>query len=329
MKTLNFSQIFWAIVGSVSFLFALVFFRQIIFIFLLAFVLASALDFYISSLEQIKIPRSISLILIYLIFFVGLSFLIYLISNPVFYELKSFSLNLANFFSNISAKYPNISKFLPENFFLDWNKAVLKTISSPKTLSDLIWGFFNNLAALIFVFVLTFYLSIKRGGVEDFVSFFLTKSAEEKFRRVWGRVKIKIYRWFTAQLLLSLLIAVLSFIALRIFSVKYSLILSLIAGIFELLPMIGPVLAGVLAVLVALEKSLTVAFLVALSYIVIQQIESHIIVPNVMKKALDLNPAVILFLILAGAKLGGGLPGVIVAIPLGVIFKETLNELEA
>ncbi len=326
MNNLKPSQIFWILIGATATIFSLVFFKKIIFIFLLAFILASALDFYISYFKKFKIPRSLSLILIYLIFIFGTSALVYFVSGPILTEFKSFSLNLTSLTENLAKTYPAIIKIIPKNFFANGGEWFSKIASSPESFSKIIWGVFDNITTLIFVLVLTFYLSIKRNGVEDFICFFLPKNKQEKFLNVWQRVKVKIYKWFTAQLILSFLIGLFSFIVLKILNVEYALVLSIISGIFELLPMVGPIFSGALAVLIALKQSAFISLLVVLAYILIQQTESHIIVPNIMKKAVDLNPAVIIFFVLIGAQLGGGIPGMIVAIPLGVIFKEVLNE---
>ncbi len=326
MNNLKPSQIFWVFIGVIATIFSLVVFKKIIFIFLLAFILASALNFYISYFKKFKIPRSLSLVFIYLLFIVGVSALVYFVSGPILTEFKSFSINLTSITKGLSQNYPTLAKIIPQDLFNSWNKWLFKFAASPESFSKILWGVFDNIVTLIFVLVLTFYLSLKPNGVEDFICFFLPKNKQKTFLKVWQRVKVKIYKWFTAQLILSFLVGLLSFIALKILKVEYALILSIISGIFELLPMVGPIFSGFLAALIALKQSVFVSFLVVLAYVFIQQSESHIIIPNVMKKAVDLNPAVIIFFVLIGAQLGGGIPGMIVAIPLGVIFKEILNE---
>ncbi len=328
MNNLKPNQFFWTLLGVVATIFSIIIFKKIIFIFLLAFILASALDFYISYLKKIRIPRSLSLTFIYLLFFTGTIALVYFVSGPILAEFKAFSLNLTDITKNLSNTYPTLSKIIPNDLLNNWNRWIFNFVSSPQTFSKILWGVFDNIITLIFVLVLTFYLSLNQNGVENFICFFLPNKKQKTFLKVWQRVKIKIYKWFSAQLILSFLIGLLSFISLKLLKVEYAFILSLIAGIFELLPMIGPIFAGVLAVLIALKQSVFVAFLVAIAYLLIQQTESHIIIPNVMKKATDLNPTVIILFVLIGAQIGGGIPGMIVAIPLGVIFKEILNEFE-
>lgn len=328
MKEINYLKLFWSLVGIVSFIFAIFLFKKIIFIFLLAFVLSSALNFYVSFLEKLQIPRALSLILIYLVFIVFLSFLIYLISHPVLAELKSLPLNIGPSLQKLSKENLPILNILPSKFFPNWSLWLSNLASSPSKILSFFFGILNNLTAFVFVFVLTFYLSLKPDGVENFASFFLTKKSSKKFSRIWKRVEKKIYRWFTAQIILSGLITLSSFLALRIIGIDYAVTLSLIAGLFEIIPIIGPIFAGTLAALIALKDSLTAALLVILAYIIIQQAESHLLVPNVMKKAVDFDPAVVLFLILGGASLGGGIIGIIIAIPLGVAFREILLETE-
>ena len=326
-KSSSYLKLFWTLIGVVASIYAVIAFKEVIFIFLLAIVVASALNFYISSLNKFKVPRILSLVVIYLAFIVSIAFLVYLISGPVVSELESFTSSANPSFHSFLNGKQLILGFVPAELLANWSNWISKIVSSPEKVVGLFFGVLNSLTALLFILILTFYLSLKPEGIESFISFFLTKRQEERFLKVWRRVKIKIYRWFSAQIILSALITVLSFIALRIIGVKYAVVLSLISGVFELVPIIGPILAGILAATVALEQSFNSAVLIALAYLLIQQTESHLIVPNIMKKAVDLNPAVVLFLVLIGTEIGGGVIGIIVAIPLGVIFREILVEI--
>ena len=326
-KSFSYLKLFWVLVGVIAFVYAIIAFREIIFILLLSAVIASSLDSYISSLNKLRVPRSISLIIIYLAFLTGIAFLVYLISGPVFSELKSFAFSPNSNFQALEKGKGIIFNLIPAEMLTGWSNWLSKLATSPERIINLFFGALNSLTALVFILVLTFYLSLKPRGIESFVSFFLTKNQEKIFSESWRKIKVKIYRWFNAQIILSALIAFLSFLALRIIGVKYAAVLSLISGIFELIPVIGPILAGTLAAVVALGQSFNAALWVALAYLLIQQTEAHLVVPNIMRKAVDLNPAVVLFLILIGAEIGGGIIGVIVAIPLGIIFREILTEI--
>ena len=134
--------------------------------------------------------------------------------------------------------------------------------------------------------------------------------------------------WARGQLILGLIIAVLSFIGLIFLLPKYALVLALVAGITELVPYIGPILGAIPAVFLGFTVqpfSFGRGLAVLILYIVIQQVENNLLVPQVMKKSVGLNPVVIIIVMLIGARLAG-IVGLILAIPvataIGVIIKD-------
>src|SRR4029079_13441085 len=107
-------------------------------------------------------------------------------------------------------------------------------------------------------------------------------------------------------------------IALFLIHVPYALPLAILAGLLEVLPVIGPIISAIPAVLIALLTSPLQAGLVALAYLLIQQAESHVIVPQVMKKAVGLNPLIVILAVSIGGKLLG-IPGALLAVPISVV----------
>jgi predicted PurR-regulated permease PerM len=114
-------------------------------------------------------------------------------------------------------------------------------------------------------------------------------------------------------------------IGLIIIGVPYALTLALISGLLDLIPTIGPIIAGVIAALVALSVSPIQAVFVIVMYIIVQQIENTLLVPNIMKKAVGLSPVVILMAVLVGAKLLG-LIGALLAVPLAAVLSVLVME---
>jgi len=118
------------------------------------------------------------------------------------------------------------------------------------------------------------------------------------------------------------------FIVLSIFGIKYALILALTAGIFEIIPYLGPLISAIPAVFFAFAQSPSKALLVVLLYFIIQRIENDIIVPKVLGKSIGLNPLVVIFAILIGARVGGAV-GALLAVPvvtaLSVYFEDLIN----
>jgi len=172
---------------------------------------------------------------------------------------------------------------------------------------------------------LSFYLTISRDGVEKFLRALLPESAESRVIQIYKKTRKKIGRWFQAQLMLSLVVGSAVFIGLWIIGVEQNLVLAVIAAAFELVPVVGPIFAGALAVAVVAGESLRLGLYVLLLFIAIQQIENQLLVPLVMKKAVGINPVIILVALLGGAQVAGVI-GMLVAIPTAVFLQEILND---
>ncbi len=125
--------------------------------------------------------------------------------------------------------------------------------------------------------------------------------------------------------MLSGIFGVVVFIGLALLGVKYSLLLGIIAGILELVPFVGPIFSGSVAVLVGFTTSVQLAFYTLILFVVLQQLEGNLLVPAVSKFSTDMDPVVVLVSILIGAKVFG-LIGLILAVPAAVLLQELVND---
>lgn len=124
--------------------------------------------------------------------------------------------------------------------------------------------------------------------------------------------------WLQAQILSSIVVVVFVYIGLTVLGVPSALALAIIAGLLDFIPFIGPVLAGIPAVLVAFSVSPATALWTIALYLVIQQIQGNFLQPLIQKRSVDLPPAVLLFAVVAAGTLFG-LIGVILSAPLTVV----------
>jgi len=181
--------------------------------------------------------------------------------------------------------------------------------------------------ALIFaVFILSFYLTVSRDGVEKFLRSIIPQKYEDGVLDVYSKVRKRIGRWLQIQLFLSLMIGFAVFIGLWILGVKYSLVLAILAAVFELIPAVGPIFAGSLAILVALSDSFLLAFYVFLMFVLIQQLENYVVVPVVLKKTIGLHPVVIILSLMIGVKVAGFV-GLVLAVPAAFLVEEIIENL--
>ena len=108
--------------------------------------------------------------------------------------------------------------------------------------------------------------------------------------------------------------------------VKYAFLIAVVVGILEIVPLVGPIISGSLAVIIALSQSTTLGLWTLIFFIAAHQLENHILVPLLIKKLVGLNPVAIILAILVGAKLGGVF-GIILAVPLAAVVDEFFDDL--
>jgi len=133
-------------------------------------------------------------------------------------------------------------------------------------------------------------------------------------------------KYIISQLILCGIITVATFLILMFMKVDFPLILSLINGIFNIVPYFGPIFGVVPAVLIALLASPKIALYTALWLFVLQQIEGNILSPKIIGESISMHPLTVIMLLILGGKIGGIL-GMILAVPLGVVVKVIYEDL--
>ena len=131
---------------------------------------------------------------------------------------------------------------------------------------------------------------------------------------------------FRGRYFLMLIIFLLDYVGLLLIGAPYALVLALVAGILEIVPYIGPVISAVIAVSVSFLHGPLTGLLVLGLFVLVQQLEGYVLTPLVMKKAVGLNPVVVILALMIGAKLGGVM-GIIIAVPIAAVAGEIVNDL--
>jgi predicted PurR-regulated permease PerM len=189
-------------------------------------------------------------------------------------------------------------------------------------------GFFTGLAGMLVVLVLAFYWLLERRDVEGTWLSLVPARHRGEAREIIEEIEGKLGAYVRGQLILALIVGILSFAGLLILRVPYSLVLALIGGVGEMIPLIGPFVGAVPAVIIAFATtSPQTAIFVAILYFGIQQTENNLLVPKVMHRSVGLSPMTVLLAVLAGGTLLG-IIGALLAVPTAsaaqVILKRTL-----
>ncbi len=308
--------------------------KGVFLILFISIIIVSTLEPLVDKLQAKKIPRMVSAVALYSIFFSLIFLCLYLIIPVLIFELKQLGENIPDYFKNINGFLINLNTLVAgSNLEIDL-QTLISNVSS--TLADLISQIFSNSFAFLanlfkglIIFALAFYMIVKKEGIKGFLGFILPNKHKVYFIGLTKRIQNKMGNWLIGQVSIAFLIFGLEFLILSLLGVPYALLLALLGGFFEIVPYIGPFISFVPAVLIALTVSPLTAVFVAILYLVIQQMEHHIFTPLIMKKAVGLDPVVVILALMTGASLLGVL-GMLIAIPfataLSVLVKDLQND---
>jgi predicted PurR-regulated permease PerM len=296
--------------------------RSILMIVFIAIVLAAAFDPLVSYLQKNKIPRALSVVLIYIIVAALVGWLFYSILPPLIEETLSFAGSFSSYYNKfikILGSYKSLIPFTSRDILTQIPEYIKGEEAGGVV--QFFAGVVGGAVHAVTILVVSMYLLIRDHGISRFLRYVTPLKNEAYVLDLWSRVKRKLGAWFLGQLVLGLTIGILVFVGLTILGIKYALVLAVLAGIFELVPMVGPILSAIPGVAVAFSQSPVLGLMVLALYVLAQQTENHIIVPLVMKKAVGLDPVIVIVSLLTGATLGGVI-GMIIAVPLATIIVE-------
>ena len=302
---------------------------DIIALLFISVIIVSAMEPMINFFQKKKVPRSISVLGVYILIFaaigIGISFLI----PPIANEFQEFSKQIPEYFSQTGEIFNPVKDFMQRNN-LDTGKVFENVNNNLANLTQNIFsttvGFFSGFFSAIVVLSLTFYMAVEEDAISKFIRNVTPGKHQEYAVKLAERIKKKIGKWLLGQLFLMFIIFLLVWLGLALAGVPHALMLAVFAGIMEIIPYVGPIVAAVPGVILGFLVSPTVGFLALLVYLVSQQIENHIIVPQIMRKAVGLNPITVIVVLLIGAKLAGAL-GAILAIPVATAVSIFLGDL--
>ena len=193
---------------------------------------------------------------------------------------------------------------------------------------EIISAIFGGLFSFILIIVLSFYLLVQQDGVANFLRLVTPVKHEKYIVDLWKRSQRKIGQWMQGQLLLGVIIAVLLYLGLMILGVQNALLLAILAGCFEIIPVFGPVLSAIPAILMGfVGGGVTAGILVLGLYIIMQQFESNLIYPLVVKKVVGVSPILVIIALIIGYKLAGFL-GIVLSVPMVSALMEFVDDVD-
>lgn len=296
--------------------------REVILMLLAAIVIAAAIEPLARRLQRYRIPRAASVVIVYVAGLVVISTALVLILPALAQQLAQLAQSLPQLVSGLEGKFavgPDVQAAVVPEIQQTLQRAGENIANLGATLIQQTKNFFAGIFSIIFVLIIAFYLVLEEDALKKLFRIIIPKEHLPYVERIIDRMQLKLGRWVLAQLSLAVIIGVTVGVGLWVMDVPFALALGLTAGVLEIIPVIGPIIAGLFGVTVALSQSFFLALGTLVFYVVVQQLENHFLIPNIIRKATGLNPLVTIIAVLLGGRLAG-VPGIILSVPVATIL---------
>lgn len=306
------------IIFTVIFLLLLWFIREIrdiLYLLYISFILMSAVRPMVDAFERLRIPRVISILVVYILLLVGFGYLIGGLTPLMASQISRFVEN-----------FPKYEALFSQYVTVDLDSLVSQIAPIGENLLRISVGLFTNIFTVFTVLIITFYMLLERNRIDVWIKAVFTKDTGQRIIKAAEAVEYSLGFWLRGMVVLMIVVGLLTYTGLSFLAIEYAIALSIIAGILEIVPTIGPVISAVPAVIVGLTVSPFMGLAVAALFFIVQQVENNLIVPIVMNRAVGISPLILITALLIGSKLAGVL-GAILAIPIVVTVRAILRSL--
>jgi predicted PurR-regulated permease PerM len=307
--------------------------------FIVGLVLAYLLDMPVERMSRVGLPRWLAVLIVYAIVVFIVVEAVVLTLRPLADELATFIREFPSFTAQVSDMYAHLDLAPTLRNAIDtWLSELATGIGgfNPTALLPVVSGIAGIVASIvgyILIPVWVFYLIKDRPA--------LTAAAQRSMPAEWwpdvraiSNIALRVFgQWLRGQLFLGLTVGFATFAGLILLSTtvdpifgRFAVLLSVVAGVLELLPIIGPIIAAIPAVLLALTAGLDTAVAAVILYTVIQQLENNFLVPKIQGDAVELHPSAVMFALVIGGAIAG-LLGAILALPITAAARDVFRYL--
>lgn len=289
--------------------------RSVILALFIAFILATAFNPLVARLARFRIPRTVAILLVYL-FVLGVVLGVAVsIIPPLIDQTSVLVSRLPEYMTRLGVV--GVDQNLISEQLVNLGRI-------PVNIFQFVVSLFSNIIAVFIVLVLAFYLLLEWGNLDRRVVFFFGKDGV-RAKAFLATIEKRLGGWVRGELLLMTIIGLLTYTGLRLLGVHFALPLAILAGLLEVVPNVGPLVAAIPAIIVGFTISPVIGISVAALYFLIQQVENSVIVPKVMERSVGLPPLATLIALAVGVELGG-IMGAILAVPVLLVVQVTVAE---
>jgi predicted PurR-regulated permease PerM len=196
------------------------------------------------------------------------------------------------------------------------------------TILGTLWGLVGGLIGLVTLLILTFYLLVDSDSVFDAWLRLVPEPRREGAASAARQIARKVAAWLGGNLILAAVMGTASAVGMFLMGVPYAYVVAVIAAAGEMVPILGPLMAGVVAVAVAATVSMKLAAAALAYFFVLHQVEANVLVPKIMERQVGLSPVNVIVALLIGSELRG-VVGAILAVPTAAIVQVVFEELTA
>jgi predicted PurR-regulated permease PerM len=317
---------------------------KVLVLFVVAAVIALILNPLVAFLQRrTRLPRGLAVLAVYLAFFLTLAGLGFLLANPISNQVRTFTQNLPHIVDEANSQIASFQNYLNRHGvhakLVGQGKTALQTLQDQVSKSATKLASFGGalltevakaLVDLVLVFVLSVYMLLYGQAIGRVVRRAMPPGDGTPADDYPRLAQHAVSRYVGGQLLFSVVMGASAGFALYLFGVlgifpdgrKYALALGVFYGVMELIPYIGPILGAIPALLLALFTDPVSALWVGLLFVGLQQLEGHVVAPQIFSHTLRINPLLVIFALLLGLQLYG-IIGALVSLPILSVLRET------
>ena len=273
-----------------------------------------------------RLPRPVAILLIYAAVLGAIAGIAAMIVQPLIQQSRQFWKELPNLLDQIQRRLMSWGVISPDTSLKELLQQAPGSADAVTMVLGTLWGFVGGMFGFITILLLTFYLLVESQGIFDFLIRLLPRERRQKVAEVSALVTTKVSAWLGGQILLGFIIGTTTAIGLALMGVPYFYLLALIAGVGEMIPIVGPIISAIPAIAVAFTVSPGLALGVTAFFFAQQQLENAVLVPKVMGQTVGLGAVTVITSLIVGGELLG-IVGALLAVPTAAIVKVLVEEM--
>ncbi len=291
--------------------------------------LAKWIQKYVVKMGIKKFPYDFSIVISFCLF-LGILYMIGIhIFVPFLSELSEFTKSLPDTFTELQKTILEMQQTYNLNVLPPEIQGVITkmvqevgeyTLKLAQFSLSAIFSLASTVIELIVVPFITFYMMKKGSTFANLFASFFPEQYQAHIKTMIDEIHFVLKAYIHGQLLLSVLMAFVVFIGMWILDIPYPLVIGLLAGVVEMIPVIGPIIGAIPPILLGLLQGTGTMIQVIIFYVVVQQLDSHLVMPKLMGSIIEVHPVAII----AGVLIGGSLYGVIgmmIAVPTVAVLQ--------